>query len=140
MFLQLMQLQQVKTVAKKALISAAILAAHPIAADCCASYFTVLHPKPPDQGLYDDLVHVMNVIRSRVTFLERKVMNVIDLLVLYEEYSRATDPMISYLVELDVGELSLMEAKQYMRKALVIQKQVEATWKTTTLTMVLSNP
>ena len=41
-FLQLVELQQVKTVAKKALISASILAAHPIAADCCASYFTVL--------------------------------------------------------------------------------------------------
>ena len=56
-------------------------------------------------------------------------MNVIDLLVLYDEYSRATDPMLSYLMELDVGEFSLMEAKQYMRKALVLQKQVEAAWK-----------
>ena len=71
----------------------------------------MLQPRPPDLGLYDQLVHVMNVIRSRVAFLERKVINVIDLLVLYDEYSRATDPMNSYLVELDVVELSLLEAK-----------------------------
>ena len=101
MFLQLMELQQVKTVAKKALISASILAAHPIAHDCCASYFTVLQPRPPDQGLYDQLVHVMNMIRSWVTFLERRVINVIDLLVLFDEFSRATDPINSFLVELD---------------------------------------
>ena len=37
--------------------------------------------------------------------------------------------MNSYLVELDVGELSLLEAKQYLRKALTIQKQLEKAWK-----------
>ena len=90
----------------------------------------LLQPRPPDQGLYDhQLVHMMNLIRSRVTFLERKVINVIDLLVLFDEYSRATDPLNSYLVELDVGELSLLEAKQYLRKALTIQKQLEKAWK-----------
>ena len=128
MFLQLMELQQVKTVAKKGVISASILAAHHIAEDCCASYFTVAAPMPADLGLYDQLVHVMNVIRSRVTFLERRVIYVIDLLQIFYEFSRATDPMPSYLVELELGELSPLEAKQFMRKAYTIQKQLEKVW------------
>ena len=70
----------------------------------------------------------MNVTRSRVTFLERKVMNVIDLLELYDKYSRAVDPMDSWLMELDIGELSLQEAKFKMRQALILQKQVEQAW------------
>ena len=120
MFLQLMELQQVKTVAKKAVISTSILAAHPTAEECCASYYTVAAPRPPDLGLYDQLVFVLSILRSRVTFLERRVIIVIDMLVIYDEFSRSTDPMPSYLVELDMGVLSLLEAKQYMRQAYTI--------------------
>ena len=63
-----MELQQVKTVAKKAVISTSILAAHPIAEECCASYYTVAAPRPSDLGLYDQLVFVLSILRSRVTF------------------------------------------------------------------------
>ena len=127
-FLQIMEVQGVKTIAKKQMISAAILAAHPLAADIVASYYTVTHPKPPENGLYDDLLHFMNVTRSRVTFLERKVINVIDLLERDDKYSRAVDPTDSWLIELDIGEKSLQEAKFKMKQALILQKQVEEAW------------
>ena len=64
-----------------------------------------------------------------MTYLERRVVNVIDLLVIYDKFSRATDPMPSYLVELDMGELSLLEAKQYMRQAYTIQRSLEKAWR-----------
>ena len=35
----------------------------------------------------------MNVTQSSVTYLERKVVNGIDLLELFDKYSRAVDPM-----------------------------------------------
>ena len=92
MFLQLMELQKVKTVAKKGVISASILAAHPIAEECCASYYTVAAPRPADLGLYDQLVYVLNVFRSRVTFLERRVINVIDLLVILKSLQGQLTP------------------------------------------------
>ena len=86
------------------------------------------HPKPPENGLYDDLLHFMNVTRSRVTFLERKVINVIDLLERDDKYSRAVDPTDSWLIELDIGEKSLQEAKFKMKQALILQKRVEEAW------------
>ena len=73
-------------------------------------YYTVSHPRPPDNNLYDNLLHYMNVTLSSVTYLERKVMNVIDLLELYDKYSRAVDPMDSWLMELDIRELTLSGA------------------------------
>ena len=103
MFLQLMELQQVKTVARKAVISDAILAAHPASEDCCNSYYTVAAPRPLDLGLYDQLVFVLSIVRSRVTFIERRVINAIDMLRDFDEFSAATDPMSSYLLELDMG-------------------------------------
>ena len=124
-FLSVMELQAVKVLAKKTVISAAILAAHPLGNDVVNSYYTVSHPKPPDNVLYDDLLHYMNVTRSSVTYLERKVMNIIDLLELFDKYSRAVDPMDSWLVELDIGEMSLSEAKYKMKQALMLQKDVE---------------
>ena len=47
-FLQLMELQQIKTVARKTVISDAILALHPDAGACCISYDTMAAPRPPD--------------------------------------------------------------------------------------------
>ena len=61
---------------------------------------------------------------------ERKVMNGIDLLELFDKYSRAVDPMESWLMELNIGELTLSEAKFKMRQALMLQKDVERAWGT----------
>ena len=72
----------------------------------------------------------MGVTRSSVTYLERKVVNGIDLLELFDKYSRAVDPMESWLMELDIGEMTLSEAKFKMRQALMLQKDVEKAWGT----------
>ena len=129
-FLSVMELQAVKVNAKKEAISAAILVAHPQGNDVVKSYYTVSHPRPPDYTLYDDLLHYMGVTRNSVTYLERKVVNGIDLLELFDKYSRAVDPMESWLMELDIGEMTLSEAKFKMRQALMLQKDVEKAWGT----------
>ena len=94
------------------------------------TYYTVSHPCPPDNTLYDVLLYYMGVTRGSVTYIERKFVNGIDLLELFDKYSRAVDPMESWLMELDIGEMTLSEAKFKMRQALMLQKDVEKAWGT----------
>ena len=146
-FLQIMELQQIKTVARKTVISDAILALHPDAGACCNSYYTMAAPRPPDLGLYDQLVFVLCLVRSRVTYIERRVINAIDMLLAYDAFNEVTDPMQTFLVELDMGILTLADCKTHMRAGYMGQRGLEKCWKfyhkdhgTLTSDQVVRNP
>ena len=81
--LQILEIQSVKVVAKKDLISQAILEAHPTAQVIMGSYFTVNAPRPPENTDYDDFIRYVQITRSSVSYMERKVLHSIDSLVFF---------------------------------------------------------
>ena len=88
-----------------------ILAALQAAVETMNSYYKPGEPRAENNTLYDDFVRYVQVTRSTVTYMERKIFNVIDLLAVHDQFRTATDPMSSHLFDLDMGDMTLAEAK-----------------------------
>ena len=91
--LHICEKDSVHTRVTKDAISAMILVALPAAAETLNSYYTAHDPRPVDSTLYDDFIRYVQVTRSTVTYMERKIFNVIDLLVIHDKFRTSTDPM-----------------------------------------------
>ena len=126
--LHICEKDSVQTRVKKDAISVVILAALPAAAETMNSYYTPHEPRPPDNTLYNDFVRYVQVTRSTVTYMERKIFNVIDLLAVHDKFRSATDPMPSHLFDLDLGDMTLAEAKQKGKLAVALQKRLETAY------------
>ena len=94
------------------------------------SYFTASAPRPPENTIYDDFIRYCQITRSSVSYMERKVLHSIDVLVLYNKLRKATYPMKTHLCDLDLDNMTLQEAKHKMRLAVGIQKEVEKSYLT----------
>ena len=68
----------------------------------------------------------VQITRSTVTYMERKIFNGIDLLAVYNKFRSATDPMPGHLFDLDLGDMMLAEAKHKGKIAVGLQKQLES--------------
>ena len=60
--------------------------------------------------------------------MERKIFNVIDLLAVHDKFRSSTDPMPSHLFDLDLGDMTLAEAKYIGKLAVGLQKQLETAY------------
>ena len=94
------------------------------------NYFTASAPRPPENTIYDDFIRYCQITRSSVSYMERKVLHSIDVLVLYDKLRKATYPMKTHLCDLDLDNMTLQEAKHKMRLAVGIQKEVEKSYLT----------
>ena len=79
---------------RKEAISVVILAALPAAVETMNSYYTPGEPRPENNTLYDNFVRYVQVTRSTVTYMERKIFNVIALLAVHDKFISATDPTL----------------------------------------------
>ena len=87
-------------------------------------------PRPPENTVYDDCIRYVQITRSSVSYMERKVLHSIDLHVIYDRFRKATDPMETHLFDLNLGDMTLQEAKHKGRLAVGIQKELERAYQT----------
>ena len=68
--------------------------------------------------------------KATVIYIERKIVNSLDLLETYDQYRTTTDPLLGYLFDLDLGTMNLHAAKERGREPVDVQKKLETAYRT----------